>query len=135
VIGIWEIYAYSVIDLPWPFYDRDTVLHILISQNPRTHAVTIRIESVSGYYPQQRNRVRMPVVKSTWSVTPVGDGHVEVMFQGYGDPGGNLNSPFFRWFSGLASWEAPLSTLAGLRAQIIQKGLQDRRVNYITESP
>lgn len=135
VISDREIYAYSVIDLPWPFHDRDSVFHILISQNPHTYALTIRIESVSGYYPQQRNRVRMPVVKSTWSVTPVGDGDVEVMFQGYGDPGGNLSSPIFRWFYGLASWEAPLSTLAGLRAQIIQERFQGRRVSYITERP
>jgi hypothetical protein len=135
MIGNLEIYAYTVIELPWPFNDRDAVLHILISQDRHTHAVTIRIESVSDYYPLQESRVRMPQVKSTWTVSPVNAGIVEVTFQGYGDPGGNLTSPFFRWFYSLASWEAPLSTLAGLRSRIIQNNLQHHRVSYITEPP
>jgi hypothetical protein len=135
MIGDREIYAYAVMELPWPFNDRDAVLHILITQDRHTHAVTIQIESVSGYYPLHENRVRMPQVKSTWIVSPVNAGIVEVTFQGYGDPGGNLTLPFFRWFYGLASWEAPLNTLAGLRSHITRNDFQHRRVNYITEPP
>jgi hypothetical protein len=135
MIGNREIYAYAVMELPWPFNDRDAVLHILISQDRHTHAVTIHIESVSDYFPLHENRVRMPQVKSTWTVSPVNAGIVEVTFQGYGDPGGYLRSPFFRWFYGLASWEAPLSTLTGLRSRITQNDLQHQRVSYITEPP
>ncbi len=110
-------------------------MHILIAQNPHTYAVIIRIESVSGYYPHQQNRVRMPVVKSTWTLTPVGEGLVEVMFQGFGEPGGNLSSPFFRRFYNPASWEAPLNTLAGLRARINGGNAGDCREQSLPASP
>lgn len=135
VIGEREIYAYTVIGMPWPFADRDAVLHIRVDQDPGTRVVTIRIESVDEYYPHQSRRVRMPVVESTWTVAPVGEGLVEVTFQGYGDPGGNLSSPWFRWFVDLTSWEAPLSTFQGLRRQLATGRLDGRRVDYIRELP
>ena len=135
LIGEREIYAYTIIDLPWPFLDRDAVLHILVEQDPQSYVVTIRIESVVGYHAEHAQRVRMPRVKSTWTVTPMEDGQVEVTFQGYGDPGGNLGSPLFRWYVDLTAWEAPLTTLTGLRRQVASGRFRDRRVPYIQERP
>lgn len=135
VVGEREIFAYTVIGMPWPFEDRDAVLHIRVDQDPRSRVVVIRIESVADYYPLQANRVRMPVVESTWTVAPVGEGEIEVSFQGYGDPGGNLSSPWFSWFVDLTSWEAPLSTFQGLRRLVASGRLAGRRVQYIQELP
>jgi hypothetical protein len=135
VISEQEIYAYTIIDLPWPFNDRDAVLHIVVEQDPQSYVVTIHIESVAGYGLENEQRVRMPRVKSTWTVVPVEDDQVEVTFQGYGDPGGNLSSPLFRWYVDLTSWEAPMSTLTGLRRQVASGRHRDRRVPYIQERP
>ncbi len=77
----------------------------------------------------------MPRVKSTWTVAPLEDGYVEVSFQGYGDPGGNLSLPVFRWYVDLTSWEAPLSTLTGLRRQVESGAFRGQRPAYIRERP
>ncbi len=135
VISERELYAYTIIDLPWPLDDRDAVLHIFVDQDPQTYVVTVRIESITDYHPEQAQRVRMPRVKSTWTVAPLEDGYVEVSFQGYGDPGGNLSLPVFRWYVDLTSWEAPLSTLTGLRRQVESGAFRGQRPAYIRERP
>ena len=65
-----------------------------------SHVVIISIDSVSGYHPEQENRVRMPLVKVHVTMIPLDNGRIEVVFQGYGDPGGSFSSRFFRWFWG-----------------------------------
>lgn len=135
VLGDGEIYAHTVIGMPWPFEDRDAVLHIRVTQDPATHTVTIRIDSTDAQDPPQGRRVRMPLVRSVWTVTPIEDGQVEVAFQGIGDPGGNLASPWLRWFVDLSSWQAPLSTLEGLRRQVAAGKTEGRSVSYIVEAP
>ena len=135
VVGDGEIYAHTVIGMPWPFEDRDAVLHIRVTQDPVTHAVTIRIDSTDSQDLPRGHRVRMPLVRSVWTVRPVEDGQAEVVFQGIGDPGGNLASPWLRWFVDLSSWQAPLSTLEGLRRQVAAGKTEGRSVSYIVEAP
>ena len=128
-----EIYAYTVNDLPWPLYDRDAVLHLVVDQNPESYVVTISMNSVSGYHPEQETRVRMPIVKVNVTMTPLENGSVEVIFQGYGDPGGRFSTGFFRWFYNPAVSQAPLTTLLGLRERIARSEYQRRKVSYIKE--
>jgi hypothetical protein len=77
--------------------------------------------------------VRMPVVESFWRFTPLGDGVVEIEFQGYGDPGGNLSYGPLKWFAQHAIWEAPYRTLLGMRAAIGDAAYQSASFRYVVE--
>ena len=130
-----EVYARTVSEMPWPLTDRDAVLHSTLSQDPKTLAVTIRGSAVPTYLPASENHVRMPLVESYWSFTPIDSGTIEVVFQGFGDPGGNLSSGFLRWFVDLALWEAPYQTLLGMQQMISRDAYQQASFTYIRESP
>jgi hypothetical protein len=75
----------------------------------------------------------MPVVESFWRFTPLREGVVEVVFQGYGDPGGSLSSDFLKWVIRLSLWEAPFQTLLGLRSAISRPEYQSRTFDFIRE--
>jgi len=128
-----EVYARTVSEMPWPLTDRDAVLRSTLSQDPKTLAVTIRGSAAPNFWPRSENHVRMPVVESYWRFTPLESGAIEVVFQGYGDPGGNLSSRFLRWFVDLALWEAPYQTLLGVQKMISGDAYQRASYAYIRE--
>jgi hypothetical protein len=132
-IGDREAYAYVAIRMPWPFRNRDVVLHSTLEQDPRTLAVTIRGADVGGHLPERSGHVRVRKIRSHWTFSPQADGSVEVAFQGYGDAGGSLNSPLMRWAIDLVLWESPLKTLQGLKRMIVVPKYRNSNLGFIRE--
>lgn len=130
-----DLIVYTVNELPWPLFDRDATLHVLVEQEPASQVVSIRVNGVAGQHPERPDRVRMPLVVAEWKLTPVGGGMVEVSFRGYGDPGGSLATPLFRWFYRRALWKAPLETLAALRRRVGRREYQESHFGFIQEPP
>lgn len=130
-----RLLAYTVNDLPWPFYDRDAVLEVDIVQESESHAVKVTLTGAPQRYPRQEGLVRMPHVEALWSFTPLGGGCVEVVFQGTGDPGGALSTPLLRWLLERVVWEAPFNTLRGLRAVVRESRYRGERPGFVREPP
>lgn len=128
-----EAYVYIVNDMPWPFEHRDVVVHTTLEQDPSTLRVTIRGTNADGRIPERSPYVRMPRLQSHWSFEPDPDGGVEVVFQGFGDAGGNTNSPMLGWAVDLVLWESPLKTLEGLRRMLAEPVYENRQLDYIRE--
>jgi len=128
-----EVYARTVNDMPWPLADRDAVVRSILLQDPKTLAITIKGSAAPNYLPRSKEHVRMPVVESHWSFTPLESGAIEVVFQGYGDSGGNLSSGVLKWFVDLALWEAPYQTLLGMRKMIFRDAYQSASYTFIRE--
>jgi len=128
-----EVYAYTVSEMPWPLDDRDSIVRTTLSQDAKTLAITIRGSAVPDYIPVARGYVRMPVVESFWRFTPLNKGVVEVEFQGYGDPGGNLSSAVPKWITRLTLYEAPQQTLLGLQKVIARLDYQSQTFEFVRE--
>jgi len=128
-----EVYAYTVSEMQWPLLDRDAIVHTTLSQDPQSLAITIRGRAAPHYRPENKGYVRMKIVESLWSFTPTGPGSVEVVFQGYGDPGGNLSTSIAKWFIDLALWEAPYYTLLGLQKVISRDAYQSATYGFVRE--
>ena len=64
VVSETETYAYTVNSLPPPLWDRDAVIHSVISQDAGTRRMTFRGIGVPDYAPKNDRYVRMPVVES-----------------------------------------------------------------------
>ena len=62
----------------------------------------------------------MPSFESRWRLTPLPGGLVDVLFEGHGDPGGNLALAPLREFVNQSVWQAPWHTVNALR-EIVQR--------------
>jgi hypothetical protein len=133
VISETESYMHIVNSLPLPLYDRDVIVHSTISQDAGTLQLSFRGVGVSDFAPKDEHYVRMPVVESEWTFTPLADGMVEVVFQGHGDPGGSLSSVLLAWFVRLSISEAPYHTMLQMKKRVSQPEYQAARYPFIRE--
>ena len=119
---------------------RDSVLLSHIDQNPQTYVVTVKGSAVPNYVPLNHDYVRIRSGESFWQLTPNGNGTIEVVFQGYGEPGGSLSesvftSAIFRALVKLYLWKLPYTTLKKMRQEIQNEKYHKRRFNFIQEPP
>ena len=133
-----EAYVYTIHPMPWPFMPRDSVLLSHIYQNPQTLAVTVKGHAVPDYIPLNDHYVRISSGESFWQLTPMGEGTIEVVFQGYGDPGGSFSesvftSAIFRSLVKLYLWKLPYKTLKRMRHHIQSERYHKKRFNFIQE--
>lgn len=128
-----EGYSQVIIGMPWPFDDREAIVHWNLSQDAATGAVTLSGTSAPDKLPANPALVRMPSFESSWTFTPLAGGEVEVVFQGHGDPGGNLASPLLRSFVGSAAWKGPLATIVELRRVVARPEIASAVLPFIHE--
>jgi hypothetical protein len=89
-MNVHERITYTVTHAPWPASDRDVIVYSLMTQNPEDLSVTIDINGKPDYLPRQSGRVRIPMMKDTWTFKPLKSGDVMVVYQTVTDPGGPL---------------------------------------------
>lgn len=128
-----ERFAYVLSDAPWPFKKRDSVVHVFFEQNPRTLAVTISASSVSDFIPEDTSKVRVTDIASYWKFVPVKDGRIKIIFQGYGEPGGNIPTWVYRNFCKLLLWKMPCETFRDMKKIIKRERFQKARFSFIKE--
>jgi hypothetical protein len=122
-----------VTNMPFPLADRESVVAWEISQDPRTLDVMVACRAATDSPPQRPDRVRMAVFESRWVLSPRPDGRVDVLFEGMGDPGGNLAWPVLRHFAGAAVWEGPWQTLLALHRIVRQPPFPQAELRFIRE--
>jgi hypothetical protein len=135
-----EAYIYTIHPMPWPFMPRDSVLLSHIDQNPQTLAVTVKGRAVPDYIPLNDDYVRISSGESFWQLTPIGEGTLEVVFQGHGEPGGSFSesvfiAAIFRSLIKIYLWKLPYKTLKPMRHHIQNEKYQKKRFNFIQEPP
>jgi hypothetical protein len=111
LISPFERITYIVTHAPWPVWDRDIVSQTLISQDPKTLAVSIRITGKADYLPPVEKRIRVPRIEVFWLLKPLASGDIEVFYQSHSEPGGELPAGL----TNIASVDLPYYTLMKLR--------------------
>ena len=110
-MNVQERITYTVTHAPWPAVDRDTVVYSLMSQNPEDLSVTIDISSKPDYIPKQPHRLRIPMMKATWTFKPLKSGTVMIVYQTVTEPGG----PLPLWLLNLSIIDLPYYTMYKFR--------------------
>jgi len=133
-----EEYIYSIHNMPFPLLKRDSVVHTRIMQDPNSLLVTIRGKAIPDYLPEKRGFVRVHEVESFWTFEPQRDGNVRIIFQGYGDPGGNFlssiyRSPIFKGLFKIFLWKFPYRTFKRMKSIIYENKYQTKTFSYIVE--
>lgn len=95
-----QSWVYVVYKLPYPFIERDTVLHAHLIKDSKTSVVTITGYALSGYVVPTKSlvkRVRLNNISSTWRLTPLAMGGTKIELSGHGEPGGYMPSLIFNY--------------------------------------
>lgn len=112
-----QTYLYLVIGGIWPIQDRDAFVHIQVSQDSKTKAVTFSTHVVPDMYPISPKRVRIPSMNSGFTVTPISANETEVRLDGNANPGGAIPV----WAANLVVTRLPEKTLLKLRELLEEK--------------
>jgi hypothetical protein len=118
---------------PFPLKDRESVVAWDVAQDPGNLAVTVMCRPAADAPANRPDRVRMSVFESRWLFTPRADGRVEVLFEGMGDPGGNLAFPLLRHFANAAVWEGPWHTILSLHKIVREPPFPQAELPFIRE--
>jgi hypothetical protein len=104
-------YIYSMVNVPWPFEDRDEVTLSEVSKDSGSGTITIRIEILPDYIGETKGVVRIPSGKGLWVFKPLENGKTWVYHQFRGDPGGNIPA----WIANMFMVDGPYKTMIGLQ--------------------
>lgn len=124
-----DAHAYTVINAPWPYHDRDVYIHSHLTQDPQSQEIVIASRSEEGGAPLHKNYVRMPAMETDWIFRPLAHGDVEVTFRGFGLPGGLVPD----WAVNLVVTDLPYGSMRGLLRQIGKEKYQNARYDFIKE--
>ena len=111
-------------ELPGPLSDRESVVQWAWSVDATGRVVTLSGQPATAPPEPLPNTVRMPGFASSWTLRALAgagagagaeqDG-VDIEFEGWANPGGNLALPFMRRLVAESVWQAPLNTLLGMQ--------------------
>jgi hypothetical protein len=127
-IGFYEAYIYQVINFPFPVKDRDLILHTVMTQEPESKDVTIKLDSAPDYIPPTKN-VRIKKSTGYYFLKPLPDGTVEVTWQHYTDPGGGVP----KWIVNSQLVDTPLKSLENLKKIVHEQKYQKAKLRYSSE--
>ncbi|MDF1764277.1 MAG: START domain-containing protein, partial [Oleibacter sp.] len=115
-------------DMPWPVKNRDVVTHSVVTQDPATKVVSIKIDKAEDIFPKDRDFVRMKKLDAIWQLTPIENDVLRVTYEAHADPGGGLPS----WLINSLIVDTPLNTLRNLRKVMIREKYQNTQLDFIT---
>ncbi len=141
-----EVYAHMITAMPFPFTYRHSIVHTRISQDKLSGDIIISGQDAEPGYLQKISKEKQEILahykkkyvlirnlKSHWAFRPQAGGMVEVEFQGYGNPGGNLSKYIPQRLLRMFIWEAPYNTLKGMRKIVLDTKYQSRHFSFIWE--
>jgi len=128
IISEKELYNYQVTDVPWPFTDRDVVSDFKVAQDSVTKIVKFTKSCLADFLPEKNDMVRIQKIESSYTLTPLGHGNVQVIMQMSIDPGGNVPA----WFVNYNLVVAPYKTTEAMIVQLPQ--YQSASYSFIQEN-
>jgi hypothetical protein len=124
-----ERITYTITHAPWPAVDRDVVVHSLISQDPKTLAVTIAITGRPDYIPRRKHLIRLPMMKALWTFMPLESGDVMITYQTVNRAGGGVP----QFLLNLSAIDMPFFTMDKFRNVIADPKYAAAVYNFIEE--
>ncbi|PTQ88901.1 hypothetical protein [Agitococcus lubricus] len=107
-----EYFVYMVHDAPYGLPDRDTVIKGTIEpQSKNKPYLTLKVTAVPDMLPAKPPLVRMVAEEMSIKFTPLPDNQVEMITEGYFDPGGVVPA----WAANFVQRNAPYAVLLALQ--------------------
>jgi hypothetical protein len=120
-----DIIYYTQIEAPWPVSNRDLILHLELIKNKTSGSLSVLLNSLPEYLPEQEGLVRVPYSSSTMILNPVDTNTIEVDYTILVNPGGSLPV----WVVNLVSAQGPYETFKKLRDILESKSHAKRQMS------
>lgn len=120
-------YQYQVNDVPYPFSDRDIVIHFKIWQDPETKKVFTSSTGVPDYIAEKDGLVRVPTFIGGYEITALSENEVKIMYQVRLDPGGNIPD----WMVNLFIVKGPYESTKKLRERVESKQYDEVQFSFL----
>ena len=124
-----DLIYYAEVEAPWPFSNRDFVLHLNVQQNPQSKTVTISVEIVNDFLPEKKDIVRVKYFSATWVITPVNSQQFKLDYRIQVDPGANIPA----WLANLFSTNAPYESFMHLKERIKLPQYENAHPSFIVD--
>ena len=121
-----DSHMYMAIKGIWPTSPRDVVAHVTVRQDPGTRAIHIDAISEDGITPPRPGYVRMPTMRSAWTLRPISATRTEVQIEGHGHPGGWIPVPI----ANFVVTTLPRQCLEKLRQHVAKPEYRDMEKDY-----
>jgi len=69
-----EIYYHSVVPFPWPMDNRDAVMYGVITQDPDTKALFVKLRPIPTYLPEEKKHIRIKTFEMDVMLKPQKNG-------------------------------------------------------------
>jgi len=125
-----EVYYYALVDFPWPFENRDLVLHTNFWQDKKTLALHSKTSSCHWMEKEHDGIVRITKTEIHWIFTPAGNGKVNVEYTLNSDPAGNIPD----WMVNLAADQGPLQTMIKFREMLEKEKYKNMKLAFVTNA-
>jgi len=115
-VGKGEYYYYNLTDFPFPFSDRDMIIHSKTSKVPGSNIVKTHSKAYTknDLYKEQSGIVRIKILEYTWTFTPLRNGMIDIDYEIFSDPGGALPA----WVVNMAISKGPMETMLHLKKEM-----------------
>ena len=120
---------YQLIKFPWPFANREFVMHCRINQDPKTHAVYFRSIAMPDAHPPVKGNFRVQQTESQWKMQPDGPEHLQIEYRLKTDPGEGLPA----WVVNMALEKGPINTVRFMRETLGKEPYVNKRPSFIKD--
>ena len=115
-----EIYYYIEVKIPWPFSNRDNIMHIKLHKDTVSKTESISIEGIPDYIPERPDLVRIQKSCGMWEFTPGENDTTDISLRYLADPGGNVPA----WVVNFFVADVPYKTLIRLKEAVREKNCE-----------
>ncbi len=105
------IIIYSVLDMPWPFDNRDVVNKSTTYWSASKDTAIITIRCLQDYLPEKKGIIRIPHADGSWKLYKIDDQHFKVEYTFMADPGGSIPG----WVVNIFIVDGPYKTVNNLK--------------------
>jgi hypothetical protein len=125
----WELFYYSEVTIPWPVNNRDFIVRLKVSQDPKTKVVTVDGENQPKYLPEKKSIVRIQNCYSKWTITPQSKEQVKIEYVLQVDPGGMVPA----WLINMFATKGPYESFKNLRLQVKKSAYNQVNLPFIKD--
>ena len=119
-------YAYSVNDMPWPFKDRDYVLHIKTTNKPESNKILMHMNASADKKEVSDDYLRVSVAQTVYILEAFDDNKTKMVWLQHTEPGGVLPG----WLVNNLIVDIPIKSLQALEQVAQEEKYQDAHITF-----
>jgi len=124
-----EIYYYAELNTPWPISIRDMVIDLAITQDPVTKIMTVHADNIDKIIPVKVGKIRVPITEATWTVIPLQENKIKIIYSIRIDPGGEVPA----WMVNLFIIKIPYETFKNLTSLLQRSSSKEPKLTFLKD--